>query len=615
MKRHLLVLTAMTVAMSSNDSLAQESSASLFEVRVDAFETLGIDQAHRFTRLAQAKNAVSVSVIDLGDWSRVAKKHFFSLSMPDGRRVQVQTRGITEHGAGRMTWQGHIGGDPTLVRLSFDGLEAAGRFWVDDLEYRLESLGGGEMALVKTSVMSPRTSSNQMRTDTKSGHVAAKSASNLLADIEVIDVMVVYTSGADDEPGNILTSIDSFVDELNTALDNAQHLDSTQVRLVHTMEVTKNTSWDISSAVDDLVAGNAPFESVASARTTHGADVVMLIHDDFTGANGWVAENEGDSSEAFGAAELGEAEDNATFAHEFGHIIGGLHDVEWYKDAFGQNWTATTDKHAMLTVAETQGTLMNATARTNRVLKFSDPDDTFANSDPLGGADEDVIQVWRDRRSTVAGFVAAVPEDEDDLTIDLGSDTEMEWHESITFVADPTYDPSEVDCDECTYMWYEKDTPTGTYYDSGVSTQTYYDLFRWTSGHGFGVEVSDGADSVEDYIWVDYCPAPCSGGGPKRGPDSEEAVSPDAFSLELGTAFPNPIQTRTEIPFAIPELSHVSIVVFDLLGRAVTSVVASTLPLGRHSAIWDASEYPPGTYLIRMQAGDRVVSNLVSVVR
>ena len=74
---------------------------------------------------------------------------------------------------------------------------------------------------------------------------------------------------------------------------------------------------------------------------------------------------------------------------------------------------------------------------------------------------------------------------------------------------------------------------------------------------------------------------------------------PEKFSLSQN--YPNPFNPTTNFKFAIPsnvkgETSNVKLVVFDLTGREVETLVNSMLTAGNYEVRWDASRYSSGIY-------------------
>lgn len=92
--------------------------------------------------------------------------------------------------------------------------------------------------------------------------------------------------------------------------------------------------------------------------------------------------------------------------------------------------------------------------------------------------------------------------------------------------------------------------------------------------------------------------------------DSEQ---PAAFALEANA--PNPFNVRTTIRYSLPEASAVDLVVFDMLGRHVTTLLNGTRPAGLHEAVFDASGLPTGVYLYRLEAGRYVQTRRMLHVR
>jgi hypothetical protein len=67
--------------------------------------------------------------------------------------------------------------------------------------------------------------------------------------------------------------------------------------------------------------------------------------------------------------------------------------------------------------------------------------------------------------------------------------------------------------------------------------------------------------------------------------------------------YPNPFNPTTSISFDIPSRSVVSLKVFDLLGREVSTIVSGELQAGRYTRQWNATDISSGVYFYRLQAG------------
>jgi hypothetical protein len=75
-----------------------------------------------------------------------------------------------------------------------------------------------------------------------------------------------------------------------------------------------------------------------------------------------------------------------------------------------------------------------------------------------------------------------------------------------------------------------------------------------------------------------------------------------AFALEQN--FPNPFSQTTLIRFIVASASHVTITVYDLLGKKVSVVYDGDRPAGPYEVTFSSAGIASGVYFYRMQAGD-----------
>lgn len=85
------------------------------------------------------------------------------------------------------------------------------------------------------------------------------------------------------------------------------------------------------------------------------------------------------------------------------------------------------------------------------------------------------------------------------------------------------------------------------------------------------------------------------------GVGNRDGGSVSSFSLNQN--YPNPFNPSTVISYQVPTNTRVNIVVFDLLGREVKSLVNGQQSAGFHTVTFDASALPSGVYLYRLEAG------------
>lgn len=93
---------------------------------------------------------------------------------------------------------------------------------------------------------------------------------------------------------------------------------------------------------------------------------------------------------------------------------------------------------------------------------------------------------------------------------------------------------------------------------------------------------------------------------------------PGGYALEQNS--PNPFNPTTRITFSLPEEGHVTVKIYDVLGRSVKTLVAEHLRAGVHTVAWDGTDYlgmalPGGIYLCTMQVNSFSASRRMVLVR
>ncbi len=87
-----------------------------------------------------------------------------------------------------------------------------------------------------------------------------------------------------------------------------------------------------------------------------------------------------------------------------------------------------------------------------------------------------------------------------------------------------------------------------------------------------------------------------------REPSGGSAALPHSFAVHPN--YPNPFNPATSIRYDLPEASHVSLVVYDVLGREVVELVNGMQDAGFKSVEWNAAGVASGVYLARFTAMD-----------
>ncbi len=93
---------------------------------------------------------------------------------------------------------------------------------------------------------------------------------------------------------------------------------------------------------------------------------------------------------------------------------------------------------------------------------------------------------------------------------------------------------------------------------------------------------------------------------------------PESFALSHN--YPNPFNPETEILYQLAADVHVKLEIFNLLGQRVRVLVNREQPAGFYSVRWDARDdrqviLPSGVYIVRLQAGDFVAQNKMTLLK
>jgi hypothetical protein len=93
---------------------------------------------------------------------------------------------------------------------------------------------------------------------------------------------------------------------------------------------------------------------------------------------------------------------------------------------------------------------------------------------------------------------------------------------------------------------------------------------------------------------------------------------PHRFTLQQN--HPNPFNTATTIVFSLDKTGYVSLVVYDLLGRKVRTIVDEDLSSGGHTATWDGkddygTDVTTGVYFYRLTTGNQISSRKMVLLK
>ncbi|MFN3596554.1 MAG: T9SS type A sorting domain-containing protein [Rubricoccaceae bacterium] len=89
--------------------------------------------------------------------------------------------------------------------------------------------------------------------------------------------------------------------------------------------------------------------------------------------------------------------------------------------------------------------------------------------------------------------------------------------------------------------------------------------------------------------------------------------APLAFGLEPN--FPNPASYRTTLVYTLDRPGHVTLELFDLLGRRLRTLSEQHHEAGRHTFLLEVDDLPAGTYLYRLREGEQSAQRRLVITR
>jgi hypothetical protein len=103
--------------------------------------------------------------------------------------------------------------------------------------------------------------------------------------------------------------------------------------------------------------------------------------------------------------------------------------------------------------------------------------------------------------------------------------------------------------------------------------------------------------------------------GPCMAPKAAAERPAVPLDLELSQNHPNPFNPTTAISYGIPGDGDVRLIVCDLLGRTVATLVSETKTAGRYHATFEATSLPSGVYIYQLQWNGAVLSRRMTLLK
>lgn len=142
---------------------------------------------------------------------------------------------------------------------------------------------------------------------------------------------------------------------------------------------------------------------------------------------------------------------------------------------------------------------------------------------------------------------------------------------------------------------------------SGIVYRTTDGGKTWTNSYsGTGNDLND-VDALDtSSIWISGASGTILTTSSAGGTSVKEIDRNVPHGYSLAQNYPNPFNPSTEIRFQVPEVSHVSLKVYDILGKEVATLVNEQLVPGSYTTQFTARNLSSGMYFYRLRTGSFV---------
>ncbi len=86
-------------------------------------------------------------------------------------------------------------------------------------------------------------------------------------------------------------------------------------------------------------------------------------------------------------------------------------------------------------------------------------------------------------------------------------------------------------------------------------------------------------------------------------------------SFELYQNYPNPFNPTTTIKYSIPQESFITLKIYDILGKEITSLVKERKIACNYSINFNAGNFPSGIYFYQLKTHDVVLTKKMVLLR
>jgi len=160
-----------------------------------------------------------------------------------------------------------------------------------------------------------------------------------------------------------------------------------------------------------------------------------------------------------------------------------------------------------------------------------------------------------------------------------------------------------------TWSFTVESSKNGTITLSWDKSQLTRKVILVDNGSGKSIDMS----SVDTYAFTYSSPNVFTINGTTTNVLNDNGLLPTVYALLQN--YPNPFNPATKIGYQLPKNSLVTLKVYDIIGREVSTLVNEQEIAGHYEATFDGSKLASGVYFYRIQAGSFTATKIFVLMK
>ncbi len=128
---------------------------------------------------------------------------------------------------------------------------------------------------------------------------------------------------------------------------------------------------------------------------------------------------------------------------------------------------------------------------------------------------------------------------------------------------------------------------------AGSYNTTYYQIYWQLAGNFTNLLFNNASHFISDLVYTAWVNS-----GSATSVIQTETNIPENYYLRQN--YPNPFNPATHLNFGISKPGFVTLNIYDILGNEVATIINEQLQPGSYEVVWNAENYPSGTYFYKL---------------